>query len=149
MTANDNTTKPFESPIAFTGPCNRCGQPVDVSQFALETAKNANRILSSRGEKLLKQRDITMCPGCYEIHYSELWSKERRISSNYEYLWQQFKKHWHKASVEDREALEFDFLKSVGDYRGSYQALLKGWVGQMNSRTGGRSKASNSKEAGF
>lgn len=141
--------KPFESPVAFTAPCVRCGQPVEVSQFALETAKKANHILKARGEKLLRKRDIAMCPGCYETHHAKMWDEERRISANYEYLWRQFKVGWRKAGEDQRPSMVDDFLKNLGEYKGSYQALVTAWVSQMNSRKDRGKGGKKGKEAGF
>lgn len=65
------------SPFAAAGPertveCIDCRQPVGLSAFAWQFAKQASEILLQRGEKHLANHEMTRCPPCVEAWQAEM-----------------------------------------------------------------------------
>ena len=132
---------------AYDAPCSKCGNIVTVSTLAVETCKTMNHIIKSMGEKLMTRADIAICRRCYLEHYDKLWAQERRNSTAYALIWANFRKAWMAAPDDKREMLEQKLRQGMGDYWGSYSALLAGWKAQMENK---KARATSSAgKAGF
>ncbi len=139
--------KAFEFVPAYDVVCLICGDPVTVSTAALEACRKSNHILKRMGEKLMTKAEIALCRDCYLKHYESMWAQERRNSECYEQMWSNFRKAWQAAPDDKREMLEKKLRQGMGDYWGSYSALVTAWKAQMENKKS-RSTSSASK-AGF
>ena len=70
---SSTSSRAFESTTpARDVPCMGCGEPVELSGFAWDFAKQASRVLLDRGEQPLRNDEMTRCRPC-----ADRWTAER------------------------------------------------------------------------
>lgn len=115
----------FAAPDADEGParivpCNRCKQPVEISAFAWEMAREKlDALLARKGEEPLRDDELTWCRDCHELveaeheqamaredkHRQEIWDTSRSAGAVGRFDADWLKRHGYAGDVRDLEEL--------------------------------------------